>query len=167
MCWRVTLSSAVVGMLGTLLLGLFELAGSSQVNMFYGITSVLFGLGPAPLFGMLAAATGPRLKRYFPFSQGILFGLMGAATCGVVFLVIDGLIAALNPCPANGGCIEPLSVALIVTMFAGFPLTLMAGVGLTTAIHVSNSRRRARIFFALLVATSLLFFTVQALGLLR
>lgn len=167
MCWRVTLSSAVVGMLGVLVLGLIGLADSNHVNIVSGATGALFGLIPSPIFGGLAAILGPWLRRFFPFSQGIVFGFLGSVACALALLVLDGIGSAMKPCPPSMGCFPPLSGALLIVMFAGLPLAVMAGVGLTTAIHVSNSRRRSKIFIALLAATGLVFFAVQAVGLMQ
>lgn len=167
MCWRVTITTAVVGMLGVLLIGLFGLADPNQSNIFFSASGIFFGLVPAPIFGGLAALLGPWLKRFFPVTQGFLFGFIGASTCAIVMLVIDGIESILRPCPPTMGCFEPFTGALLVAMFAGVPLAIMAGVGMPIAIHISNSRRAARFFTVLLIVTALVFAAVQIGGLLR
>lgn len=167
MCWRVTVTSAFVGMLGTLLLGLIGLLDSSNVNIFSGASGVLFGLLPAPIFGGLAALIGAWLSRFLPMSQGLLFGVVGALACAVLMITIDGIVSALRPCPPTMGCFPPFGSAMLVSLFAGIPLAIMAGVGWTLASYVSNSRRRARIFAASLVLTVIVFASAQTIGLLR
>lgn len=150
MCWRVALSTAFVGILGALLLGALELADTARATTFLGPAAIFFGLFPAPLFGVLASLFGPWLKRFFLFSQGLLFGLIGAAGCVVALLIIDAVNSILHPCPPDMGCFAPLTGALAVSLYAGVPFAIMAGVGYGIAIRVSNSRRAARIFVILL-----------------
>src|SRR5699024_8764692 len=70
MCWRATITSAVAGMLGTLLLGLIGLLDSNNVNIFHGLSGIFFGLLPALIFGGLAALIGPWLSEFEPVLQG-------------------------------------------------------------------------------------------------
>lgn len=167
MCWRVTITTAVAGMLGALLIGLFGLADPNQANIFFGVSGIFFGLLPAPIFGGLAALLGPWLNRYFPVSQGLLFGFIGACACAIAMLVVDGIESMLHPCPPTMGCFAPFTSALFVAMFAGVPLAIMAGVGLTIALHISNNRRGAKVFTVVLIVTTLVFTAVQISGLLR
>lgn len=167
MCWRVTVATAFVGMLGILLLGLMGLADSNRVNIFFGPTGILFGLVPAPIFGVLAALSGRWLKQYHPLPQALIFGLIGAAACAVLMFIIDGVQSIIHHCPPDTGCFEPFSGAAVVAMFAGVPLALMAGGGLAITIHTSHSRSAAKIFAGLLVVTAVVFASAQFAGLFR
>lgn len=167
MCWRVTVASAFAGMLGALLLGLIGLLDSNSANIFFGLAGVFFGLLPAPIFGGLAALIGPWLSRFLPVSQGLLFGAIGVVVCAVLLMIIDGIDSALRPCPPTMGCFAPFTSAMWVLVFAGIPLTIMSGVGWGLATYISISRRRTRIFSAVLMLTVIVFASAQISGLLR
>lgn len=167
-CWRVTLTTATVGMLGVLLIGLAWLTDSRTPNGFFGPTGLIFGLFPAPVYGALAALFGTWLREFHSAIQSFLFGLIGFSVCAVVLLFIDGIDSALNPCPPTMGCFAPFTGALLVILFAGLPLAIMAGLGLGIAIFITNGASgRRKAFTAILVATVLVFTAAQVMDQLR
>lgn len=166
MFWRVTLASLLVGMLGALLLGLLDFGNAQGVSPFHESLGLMFGVFPAPLFGALAALVGPSLRRFFPFTQGILFGLLGVVVCGIALALTLLVSDFLQGCAVGAFCFDPRQTVWVlpILMFAGLPLAIMAGAGLGTAILFSNSRRAARSFFVILTVTALVFVTVQLLS---
>ncbi len=168
MAWRVTVWCAFVGMLGMLLLGLIWLGDSGAANIFVGPVSWMFGLLPAPLFGLLAALLGPWLRRFFPFTQGIVFGLLGVVLIALAMAlatVLANLSTMLRWCDPADGCsvwsgIEWIPVVL---MFSGLPLLIMAGAGLGIAILVSNRPRARRICSWLLLPVAVVYGSLQLL----
>lgn len=167
MCWRATITSAVAGMLGTLLLGLIGLLDSNNVNIFHGLSGIFFGLLPALIFGGLAALIGPWLSEFEPVLQGLLFGFIGVAVCAVLLLIIDGIDSALHPCPPTMGCFAPFTSAFWVLVIGRIPIAIMSGVGWGLATYISNSRRRTRLFSVVQVLTVTVFASAQISGLSR
>lgn len=168
MCWRVTLTSAGVGMLGVLIIGFMGLFNSNSPNIFFGPAGVFFGLLPALMFGGLSALLGLWLTQFHSVLQAVLFGLIGVGVSAAVLLILDGIDSVLNPCPPTMGCFAPFTAGLAVMLYAGFPLAIMASVGLGLAIFITNdtSRTKKR-FIVILAVTALVFTTAQVLGLLR
>lgn len=165
MAWRVAVWSAFVGMLGVLLLGLIGFGGNGP-NFFLTSASWRLGLLPSLIFGALTAVLGPWLRRFFPFTQGIVFGLLGAAAAGVVlagFALLDETSRCMTAGFADGSCWGSLIFVPFVLMFAGLPLAMMAGAGLGIAILTANSRRARRICAGLFALVALVFGAVQLL----
>lgn len=162
MAWRVALSSLLVGMLGMMLLGLIDLSGHLATPELFSQPFVrAFAVAPAPVFGALAAGVGPWLRRFFPFTQGLFFGVAGAFSVAVLACVLMFAGTLLfGQCTPSNDCFAPqqiIGMVVLVMMFAGLPLVLMAGLGLGIAIAVSNGRRARLIFWPMLVTVAIAF----------
>lgn len=162
MAWRVTLGCLFVGMLGITALGLFGVGRPASPNLLAEqFFRAAFGIFPAAVFGLLAVFIGPWLRRFFPFTQGILFGLIGAASvCITLFCLGFSLVLLFGWCTPSNDCFsfdQLLLFPIAVLMYAGLPLALMGGLGLGVAIMASNSRRARYVFAAALVLAVVLY----------
>lgn len=136
MAWRAFCGVSFAGLTGTLLFGLLPGGVGSP-----SAVGVLFGLGIPSLAAALAAAFGLWLRRYYPFSQALLFG--GLMLVSVVLLAtLLSLLewAARRPCPADTLCAGPIDGALFALFLLGFPAFLSACIGFGTAIWAATSR---------------------------
>ncbi|QIM16676.1 hypothetical protein G7067_10090 [Leucobacter insecticola] len=145
MAWRVGIGALCVGMLGSLLLALTGFGVTAPGVIFAGQPALLFGVLPAAIFGGLAAVLGPWLRRYYPFSQALIFGFLGVAACTVILVVLDvaDQLSSTGCLPEDGCARMGFGSSFLVIMFAGLPLALMAGVGLALAIQVAGVAGRA------------------------
>lgn len=78
MAWLTMLGVSMVGMIGCLLAGIVTL-GSGHLNLAFSGVAVVLCIFLPILCGVLIAVFGPWLRRFFPFSQALLFGALALA----------------------------------------------------------------------------------------
>lgn len=164
MAWRVTLWSVFVGMSGILLLVLIDQAsGDPRPGVILGSLAIWFGVVPSTLFGLLAFFLGPWLRRWAPFTQGVIFAVISVAACGAVMTGLSIADALRWGCDSTAACLGAGIWGTAVLMLAGLPLAIMSGAGLGVAILVSNSARARRIASWMLLGVAVVFVTLCAL----
>lgn len=169
MAWRVTFGTLLVGMLGAMGLGAFDVLRAGDSSYFFGWGGVFFGVLPAPIFGLLAALIGPWLRKFAPVTQGVVFGLIGVAVVFLVLLIWSLIVDAGNGCPPGSACAGSGwgFVWVAVVGIAGLPLAIMAGGGLCVAILAAAHRTAFQTTVAILVAVVLAFVAAQAANSVR
>jgi len=119
-----------------------------------------------PLFcAVLAAVFGPWLRRYYPFSQSLLFGAIALAAV-TVLLAIASVVARIvrEPCPPATLCAGPFDGVFWVLVFYGFPAFLGACIGFGLAIWSPTRRGRRAFWWLLAGATAVFAVTLRAYG---
>jgi len=146
MAWRAGLAVGVVTASVLVALNLFVYGTSEGEPPNSGLMqSLCFALIASASAGILAALLGSRLRRYYPFTQALLFGGLVVAAMLVLALVL-GIVEDLGRvCESNTLC-TPQTVALpsYFALLFGFPVFLAAAVGYGVAIWASHRLRRHR-----------------------
>lgn len=121
MAWRAAFAVLAATMLGLLAMSAADQHGSTG---FLGGTGwVTLGIVPA-LAGALTLWLGPWLRRYYPFSQGLIFGAIAAA--GVALLIVA--LTAVDAVVTGSGS------ALVLLLFLSPPVFLACAVAYPMAI---------------------------------
>lgn len=159
MAWRAFCGVSFAGMAGALLSGLLPGGVGSP-----SVAGALFGLGIPILAAVLAAAFGVWLRRYFPFSQALLFGGLTL----VLVLLIASLLSlwewiVRGPCAADTLCSGPFDGALYALFLLGFPGFLSACIGYGVAIWAATSRG-SKVFWPFFSVIALAFIATAVLS---
>lgn len=161
MAWRSFLGVSLVGMVGTLFFSAIT-AGNGGLNLIESAMPFIFAMVLPLIAAVLASAFGQRLKRYYPFSQSLLFAAITVVAVVVLTAVLsvwDSLVR--GPCPADTLCSAPLDGAFWVIFLLGFPVFLSSCVGYGLAIWAST-KRGTRVFWPVWGGVLVLF--VVAIG---
>jgi hypothetical protein len=146
--WRAALGAIVAGLGVVLAITLFGLLGGDPVPE-TTLNLVWFGAPQLLVLTATAAVLGPWLRRYYPFTQALLFSGIALAAAFVLAVVIEALARVVDPSVWGAGF-------FLVLLFAGFPFFLTGAVGYGLAIW-SVTPRGARVFWPLLAGVILLF----------
>ena len=140
LAWRAGLAVGIVGVpvlavTGMLVYGASE-EGVPSSELMQSLWIVLFASAAA---GVLAAAVGPRLRRYYPFTQALLFGGLVIAGMFVIVLVL-GIVEDLGRiCEPDALCTpQTVSLPSYFALLFGFPIFLAAALGYGVAIWAAN-----------------------------
>lgn len=159
MAWHTFLAVALTGMIGIMLFALVtDLSGSRSILA----TAVpyLFALVIPLICAVLAIVIGPWLRRYYPFSQSLLFGGFAVvAVAAVVTIVSVWEWVSRGPCPPDTLCSEPLDGLFWVMVLYGLPLFLVTSIGFGLAVW-SPTRKGIKVFWPLLGAVVVIFVAV-------
>lgn len=142
MAWRSALACAVAGAAITGVLVLLGLLGNDPPGGIAASNGLLLA-GVVPLAAAASAAVfGPWLRRYYPFSQGLLFGGLTVAVLGLV-VTVWGLVDVIGTtCPPDELCAGPLDPAFLLLFLFGLPAFLTACAGYQLAIGFARLVRR-------------------------
>lgn len=163
MAWRTGFSVALVGMAGVVA-SAFVTMGASGANLIGTAGSYIFAAVIPTLCAVLAAILGPWLKRYYPFSQVLIFGFL-AVTAVVVMTAVASIVAWFlsGPCEPNTYCGSPIDGMYWAVMLLALPTFLEASVGYGLAIW-SPTRRGVRAFWPLFAVAGIAFAIAVFLG---
>lgn len=153
--WRAALGLITTGLAILLVWALIDL-GSSDPTPEAVLGLVWFGLPQLLVFAGVAAWLGPRLRRYYPFGQALLFGGAGVAASALIAVPIEIGVRVFTPDPWGSGL-------FLVLLFAGFPFFLTGATGYGLAIW-SVTRRGARVFWPMLAAVVALYLVCWTLA---
>ena len=154
MAWRAALGLIAVGLCIVMVMAVFDLdTGDPKPGMVLSLAG--FGAPQLLVFVLVAAVLGPWLRRYYPFSQALLFGGIGVGAAFVLAVPFEIVAQVANPSPWGGGL-------LLVLMIAGLPFFLTGAIGYGFAIW-SVTRKGARVFWPLLAAVLALYVTLWTL----
>lgn len=148
--WRAALALIGTG-LGVLLVMAVADLGGGDPKPAAVLGLVWFGAPQLLVFAGVAAVLGPWLRRYYPFTQALLFGAIGVAALAVLAVPVEVANRILDPTAWGGGL-------LLVLLFAGFPFFLTGAIGYGIAIW-SVTRRGARVFWPALAGVLALYLT--------
>lgn len=156
--WRMALHTLfgvmLLGLMGGLLTGLSALPNVSGYMGFLRFGSLAFGGCFAVFCAILAAIFGPWLRKFYPFTQALLFGgiaTLSASLLVVLLSILESLIRASTL--SEPSIIPPLDGAFLVILILGFPSFLAASIGYAFAVW-SPTRRGRTVFWALLAVTT-------------
>ncbi|MFC5338394.1 hypothetical protein [Leucobacter denitrificans] len=137
MAWRAWLGVLVVSMLGSVAASLV-ISGGPNPMLMYGIT--LVGILPI-ICAALAAVLGPWLRRFYPFSQSLLFGGITSATVCLIFAIIS-LVEWIGrgPCPPDTYCSGPFDGVLWGIWLFGLPIFLFPCIGFGLSIWAQTRK---------------------------
>lgn len=138
--WRTLLGVTLPLMAGVTFFGLlaWEPGTASLLTGFAPL--ILVGL-PSLLCGVLMAILGSWLKRYYPFSQSLILGLIAVVTMFIVATLVGlALGLAQGPCPNDTYCEPPIFGGFWALLIYGLPMFLAASIGLGLAIWAATPR---------------------------
>ncbi|RGE22426.1 hypothetical protein [Leucobacter sp. wl10] len=148
--WRTLLSSVLVGATAApisllVIWGPALLAGRTLV---YGLAFI----APIPaVLGALSWAIGPWLKRYFPFSQMLIFGFLGLAAVALLAFAWLLISSIGYTCSPDDYCAPPLMDFFWFWILFALPVFLQSAIAYPLAIWAST-RRGGKMLWPLLAA---------------
>lgn len=144
--WRVFFGTSLVGMVGMLLFALTDLWGDSS-HLMASLFPYMFGVLAPAIFALVAAGVGPWLKRFFPFTQALLFGGISVLAMIVLFAMLalwDTVTQA--SCAPDAECYAPFEGMVWAVMLFSFPVFLCGAIGYGFALW-SPTRSGKRVFW--------------------
>lgn len=156
MAWRTFLGLSLVGMIGTMCFALVTL-GNGSLNLMESFMPYIFSLFLPLICAATAAVVGPRLTRYFPFSQSLLFGGIAVVVVTLVFAIISIWESTVRgPCDPDTLCNTPSDGALWLLLVFGLPVFLNASIGYGVSVWFPTRRGR-KVFWPLLIGVIVVF----------
>ncbi len=161
--WRAWLGVVVTAMIGSVA-GSLVISGGPNPMLMYAVT--LVGILPV-ICGALAAVFGPWLRRFYPFSQSLIFA---GITTGAVWILLATVSVAESilrgPCPPDVLCSDPLGGLYWGVILFGLPAFLFPCVGFGLAIW-APTRRGQKWFWPVAAGAIVVFGTFLAFALLH
>lgn len=151
MAWRAGLGILASGLGIILVMTLVDL-GTSDPKPELIVNLAFVGAPPLVVFMAVAAGLGPWLRRFYPFSQALLFGGIGIGITVALTGAYDLAVRIIDPASFGFGLV-------FVSILAGFPLFLSGAIGYGLAIW-SVTRRGARVFWPALALVITLYGTI-------
>lgn len=152
--WRMALHTFLGVLLTSMIGGLF--AGISALPSVSGYMNILligaigFGGYFAGFCAILAAVFGPRLRRYYPFSQALLFGGISTSLGFLTLLLVSVIDAAIRSfIHGEETMFDPLQGPFLLLFIFGLPAFLVASIGFALAVW-SPTHRGTKVFWPLL-----------------
>lgn len=149
--WRATVAFSLLGLAGVLALTLDSLIKRERVSLIEVPLGVIFPIIMPALMGLLALGLSGLLRRFYPFTQALLFG---GSSCVLAFLLWTGAAALVGA--------QDFGLMMFPALF-GLPISLMGCVGYLLAIWFST-RRGARIIWPIFGVLLAVFVTLSALA---
>ncbi len=161
MAWRVLIGVSLTGMIALLLIAMID-AGDGRHRVMHSFLPIVFAVAFPALCSILASVLGPRLTRYFPFSQSLLFGSISVVAVAVVSAIVSVWdFAARAPCSADTLCGGPLDGMFWIVILFGIPAFLCASIGF--GLSIWSLTRRGKMIFWPVWGLTLVVFTVGLL----
>lgn len=145
LAWRVAIATCATGFV--VLLGwLLTVGGPAMIPEGVMAASFFAGILVPVVCALLTALIGPWLRRWYPFSQALMFGGITIAACTVVAFG-GALVETLQyTCEPDTLCSPPLASLPLFWIIFALPLFLQSVCGYGLAIW-GSTRRGARVFW--------------------
>lgn len=139
MAWRTGTAVGIAGMLVFGAMVLLNALGNGSAPFAGSLLGWKTALARAVAAALLAAALGPWLRRFYPFSQALMFGALYVAAWFVALEIWGGLIDSYVASVKHEQPWTPqFGLGMIVTLLFGIPNLLGASIGYGTAIWATG-----------------------------